>query len=176
MGDTREGYLDLSGASSRRCLISHLALSLETPSPPLLTPQKEPGAMSHGVPAFHPQRVHQISNEACEESKQDFCRDLSTSKESVAKECVAAHRAPAVVSTRASLVTLLAPPRRPFPRPRTCALALQDKKFGGQIADRLVGVAAVDLRPGAQRSCCVPAAECLGTALLHSSDAHKICF
>lgn len=69
MGDTREGYLDLSGASSRRCLISHLALSLETPSPPLLTPQKEPGAMSHGVPAFHPQRVHQISNEACEESK-----------------------------------------------------------------------------------------------------------
>ena len=62
-------------------------------------------------------------------SCQDSCRDSSTSTESVV-----AQRAPAVVSTFASLAALLAPPLRPFPRPRTCARALQDKKIGGQIA------------------------------------------
>ena len=61
-GDTREGYLVLSGASSH-------ALPCPSRRPPLLTPQKETGAVPHGVPAFHPQRVHQISNEACVESK-----------------------------------------------------------------------------------------------------------
>ena len=80
MGDTREGYLVLSGASSHALLCPSRCSSLPTP-------QKEPCAVSHGAPAFHPQRVHQISNEACVESKnksstrawcQSSCGDLST--------------------------------------------------------------------------------------------------
>jgi hypothetical protein len=61
VGDTREGYLVLSVASPH-------ALRCPSRRPPLPI-QKEPGTVSHGVPTFHPQRVHQISNEACVESK-----------------------------------------------------------------------------------------------------------
>ena len=30
-----------------------------------LTPNEESGAVTHGVSPFHPQRIHQISNETC---------------------------------------------------------------------------------------------------------------